>query len=80
MTVVGYFNPNAAPEMRRTQIGRYTDGQGADRSTLIGSDPAKVAYAVFANYLSVIGRRGEFSSIAGRVFNSEADVDSLLIF
>lgn len=80
MTVIGYFNPSGAPQMRRTQVGRYTDGQGADRSTLIGGDPAKVAYAVFANYLSVIGRRGEFSNIAGRIFNSEAEIDSLLIF
>jgi hypothetical protein len=79
MTVIGYYNPAGAPTQRRIQVGNYTDGQGVDRSTLIGADPAKAAYAVFANYLNAVGKLADFELYAPGVFSS-AELDSVLIF
>jgi hypothetical protein len=82
MTIVGYFNPSGVTPRSLLQIGNYTDGQGADGSTFVGSSTAKVAYAVFLNYLSVCGKMGQF-----RNFVAESDfptpaagLDSLLFF
>lgn len=80
MTVVGYFDPKGAPKMRRTQIGQFTDGQGADTSSLIGGEPSLVAYAVFANYLNLCGRLGDFSTLAPGVFADAKALDSVLLF
>jgi hypothetical protein len=81
MSVMGYFNPLATPEYIKPhgQIGAYTNGQGVDRSTLIGENPFMAGYAVFANYLSVCGRAGEFKNYHNRLF-SDAEHDSLLVF
>ena len=79
MTVIGYFDPNGPREQRRTQVGWYTEGQGAEQNTFIGAEPAKVAYAVFANYLNVIGRLGDFERYAPGIFSS-SELDRLLIF
>ena len=89
LTVIGYYNPLKAPTYRTSgtspkyQIGRYTDGQGADRSTLIGANVAKVAYAVFANYLYLMVGADKFAAqfalIAPGIFSS-TELDSVLIF
>jgi len=80
MTVMGYYSPDGAPAMRsNVQIGAYTDGQGADMSTLVGGQPIKAAYAVFANYLNICGRLGEFERLVPGVFTA-AELDSLLVF
>ncbi len=63
MTVIGYYRPDQAPAMTDVlQVGQYTDGQGVDRNSFIGADANKVAYAVFANYLQISGRLGEFDN------------------
>ena len=80
MTVVGYYHPDAPPKIKKQQVGHYTDGQGAERSTLIGSEPALVAYAVFANYLNICGKLGDFGSYAPGVFTGAGQLDSVLIF
>lgn len=80
MTVIGYYHPTKTPEMLRLQVGHYTNGQGAERSTLIGSEPALVGYAVLANYLNVLGRLSEFRTLAPGVFTTEAQLKSVLIF
>lgn len=80
MTVIGYYNPSGPPIMRRTQVGWYTDGQGADRSSLIGAEPAKVAWAVFANYLNAMGKLGRFEDFGRGVFISTSELESTLIF
>jgi hypothetical protein len=80
MTVIGYFDPKGPVDVQRVQIGQYTDGQGADASSLIGNDPALVAYAVFANYLNLLGRIGEFANFAPGIFTGKGELDSVLIF
>ena len=79
LTVIGYYNPNKAPEQRRLQVGEYTDGGTVNQNTLIGDDPSKVANAVLANYLSACGKIGEFEKTAQIAFRN-ADLDSVLIF
>lgn len=80
MAVIGYFNPDAAPVTRRQQVGAFTSGQGVDLKTLLGNLPNEVAHAVFANYLSVSGRLGEFTKLVpGSVINA-GNLDSVLIF
>lgn len=80
MTVIGYYDPKAPRKMIRHQVGYYTDGQGAERSTLIGSEPALVGYAVLANYLNICGRLSDFSKIAPGVFETAAKLKSVLLF
>lgn len=80
MTVIGYYKPDGAPKMRRTQVGHYTDGQGAERGTLIGSEPALVGYAVFANYLNICGKLDDFSTYAPGVFTGAGQLESVIIF
>ncbi len=80
MTVIGYYSPTGARETRRLQVGHYTNGQSANLDTLIGSDTSKVAYAVLANYLNLIGRIGDFERIAAGTGLTNQNVDSLLVF
>jgi hypothetical protein len=80
MTVIGYYRPDAPPAMRRSQVGHYTSGQVADGSTLIGSEPFKVAFAVLANYLNVIGKLGDFEKYAPSGLFTPAQLESLLIY
>lgn len=82
MSLVGVYHPSGAvPYRTKTsmQIGAYTDGQGADRTTIIGDNPALAGYACFANYLSFCGRINEFEKMVPGVFTS-GDLDKLLIF
>ncbi len=82
MTVMGLYLPDRAPQYavkERTQIGAYTDGQGVDRTTLIGASPSLGAYAALANYLSACGKLGQFSTLAPGVF-APAELESTLIF
>lgn len=74
MTVIGYYDPKGAPKLIKTQIGHYTDGQGAERDTFVGKNTSVVAYAVFANYLNMCGKLGEFEKY---VSNSEFPKDKL---
>lgn len=80
MTIVGFYDPKGPRNMIRQQVGYYTDGQGAERNTLIGSEPMLVGYAVLANYLNICGRLGEFASLAPGVFDSNAKLQSVLLF
>ncbi len=80
MTVIGFFDPKGPPEMIRSQVGQFTDGQGADPASVIGGNPTLVAYAAFANYLSVTGRLGEFSTYAPGVFTGTDELKKVLIF
>jgi hypothetical protein len=82
MTVLGYYNPKQAPKFYkdRMQIGYYNAGQGAERSTIIGSEPALVGYAAFANYLNICGKIADFSTYAPGVFTGKGELDSILIF
>ena len=66
--------------MIRKQVGRYTEGQGADRSTLTGNSPSLVAYAVFANYLNCCGMLGSFPEFAPGVFTGAGELKSVLLF
>lgn len=81
MSVVGCYSP-AGPVRyfdNRMQVGRYTNGQGADRSTIIGDSPQLAAYAAFANFLNVNGRISEFQRLAPGIFD-EAALQSVLVF
>ena len=82
MTVVGYYNPLAAPKLLKPgspQIGGYNVGQGADQSTIIGADPGKVAYASFANYLQVCGTLSANTDMFATVFGP-GNLDQVLLF
>jgi hypothetical protein len=80
MQIFGYYRPEGAPEYNKPnmQIGCFTNGQGADRSTLVGADPHRAALAVFANYCHIQGKLDEFKKIT-RVF-SDRDIEQLLVF
>lgn len=80
LTVMGYYNPKGPADQPRLQVGQYTDGQGADRDTIVGTDAKAAAYAVFANYLNVCGRLGEFENTAPRGIFTPAQLDSLMVF
>ncbi len=82
MTIVGFYHPKAAPKFHKNQIqiGYYTDAQAAERSTLIGSDPLLVAYAVFANYLNCSGLISKFNDLVPGVFTGAGELDSVLVF
>jgi len=73
MSVIGYFHPKKAPTyfQNRVQVGGYTNGQGADRSSVIGDSPLLAAYAAFANYLNVCGRINEFQILAPGIFDDQ---------
>jgi hypothetical protein len=82
MTVNGYYNPTAVPGLihpASPQIGAYNAGQGADQSTLIGSDPGKAAYATLANYLQVCGKLAANADTFTSVFGTGM-VDQVLLF
>ena len=83
MSIMGYFNPKQAPEYvgpAKIQLGYYSQGQGAETNTLLGNSPALVGYAVFANYLSVCGRLGEFHNFAPEVFLPKGQLESVVVF
>jgi hypothetical protein len=80
MTVLGYYRPEGAPTQTKIQVGAYTDGQGVDRSTFIGSDASKIAYAVFANYLNIQGRMGELADYLPDGVFTPAQLEQVLVF
>ena len=80
MTILGYYDPKGPPKMLRQQVGYYTSGQGAERETLIGSEPSLVGYAVLANYLNICGKLKDFNSIAPGVFTDPRQLESVLLF
>ena len=80
MTVIGYYRPEGPSKFIRQQVGYFNDGQGAERSTLIGTNPQLVGYAVFANYLNVQGRLGDFHKYLPQVFKDAKELESVLIF
>lgn len=80
MTIMGYYNPKGAPKMIRQQVGYYTDGQSAERTTLVGSEPTLVGYAVLANYLNIHGKLGEFQDYAPGIFTGAHQLESVLVF
>lgn len=79
MSVIGMYDPNGPRQQMRLQVGNFTDGEAADQSTLIGAQPVKVAYAVFANYLKSAGQLNRFEELLPGVF-STAEIDSILAF
>lgn len=80
MTVMGYYNPKAPPKFLRQQVGYYSDAQSAVRTTLIGSDPLLVGYAVFANYLNICGKLEDFHTFAPGIFTDPKQLESVLVF
>ncbi|MGE3975432.1 MAG: hypothetical protein AB7F59_12985, partial [Bdellovibrionales bacterium] len=80
MTVLGYYNPTRAPEMRRLQVGHYTNGQGADRDVFFGGNTSLVAYAVFANYLQAMGKLGDFTKYVPADKFPRERLDEILLF
>ncbi len=78
MSVLGYYNPYATPQLRRAQIGYYDMNGKVNSATLVG-EPIKAAYAAFANYLQVSGRLGDFERYAPGVFNNK-ELEEVLIF
>lgn len=81
LSVIGYYHPDQPVEyyQGRIQVGNYTEGQTADRTTLVGSSPALAAYSAFANYLNVAGKLGEFDQYAPGIF-SRTELESVLVF
>lgn len=79
MTVMGFYHPEKAPQLRRAQVGWYTDGQGAERSTLVGASTSAVSYVVLANYLYVCGRTDLYNLIPRNVLPVDR-IDEVLAF
>lgn len=80
LAVMGYYHPTKTPELRRAQIGNFTDGQGVNRESYVGAEPRRVAYTIFANYLSVNGKVGQFEQLAGVTGFDPSQVDLHLAF
>jgi hypothetical protein len=83
MSVIGLYDPKAAPRLikkDRYQIGSYTNGQGVERTSLIGDSPTLAAIAAFANYLSATGKIGELEKYVPRGTFSDDQIEDLLIF
>ncbi len=80
LTVIGFYDPKEPPRQRKQQVGSYVDGQAVDQTTTIGGEPAKVAYAVLANYLSACGQLSRFNDVAPRRVFSVEQMDEILIF
>jgi hypothetical protein len=80
LAVMGYFHPKKIPEMRKQQLGHFTDGQGVERTTYIGGDPKRVAYAILANYLQVNGKISDFKKLVPDSEFDYAQVDTHLVF
>ncbi len=78
--VAGFFHPTKVPEMRRLQLGAFTDGQAVDRSTYVGADPRRAAFALFLNYLAVHGETGSFSRLVPETDFSASEIDAHLLF
>ncbi len=82
LSVIGFYDPASIPTYRTSnsmQIGHFTNGQGVNRDTLLGASPSLASYAVFANYLNLNGRLGDFNEYTARPFTSEG-LDSILVF
>jgi hypothetical protein len=80
MTVMGFFHPTQTPRLIREQVGHYTDGQGVERSTLIGGNPQLAAYAVLANFLNCCGKLSLFHELLPSAFAGAGELDSVLVF
>jgi hypothetical protein len=82
MTILGFYHPTAAPKYHNNQIqiGSYDDSQAAVRTTIIGSDPLQVAYAVVANYMNCAGLISNFNNVLPGIFTGPGELDSVLIF
>ena len=80
-TIIGVYDPSNTVKQRRLQVGRYTDGEVADTSTIIGGDVTKVATAVFINYLNASGRLDLYQTVfgAGQPIAAQ-DLDSVICF
>ncbi len=68
------------PKLIRTQVGHYTDGQGAERDTFIGKNTSIVAYATFANYLQLCGKLGDFSKYITNAEFPQEKLNDVLVF
>lgn len=53
--VIGFLSLNGAPQLKKFQIGFFTNGQAASNQPLIAKAPANEGFAVFANYLASLG-------------------------
>jgi len=80
LTVVGVIRPQGAASMRKTQLGSFTAGQGADTTSLFGVDTKLVALSVFANYLSLSGKINLFESVVTGSSLSSTNLDQVLMF
>lgn len=83
ITVIGYYNPKGVSFRSSViQLGNYTPGQGADGSTDLGGSTARVGFAVLANYLSVVGKMGDFRRYVNEseLPTPGAGLDSFLLF
>lgn len=83
LVVVGYFNPAAAPELIRTQIGYFTGtmtNQGAAAGTLVGNNPAMMANVVALNYYAIAKRIDLFQKVAGLTAIPPERINDMLLF
>ncbi len=79
-TIMGYYDPLRVPQLRRTQLGHFTEGQIADRSTFVASRLENVAYATVLNYLSASQNLSELRLILGTGDMPDDQVDEMIAF
>ncbi len=80
LAIAGFFHPTRVPEMRKLQLGHFTSGQAVDRSTYVGAEPKRAAYALFLNYLAAHGEAGQFSRYVNETEFSSSEIDAHLLF
>jgi hypothetical protein len=77
---VAFYNPAGKPALTRSQVGNYTDGQGADRETFFGGNPTLVSYIMLLNYLKASGRMDLQPILAPANVFPQAEIPKVLGF
>lgn len=90
LTVVGYYRPEGAMNLVRTQVGYYNAGQSANLETLsgLGAKVNKVAAVTFANYLRLLNPTENMSDFKAKLdkvvpsdmFKDAKELESCMFF
>lgn len=81
MSYILYFNPQGRQATKSYQLGWFTSGQVADDRFITGGSAELAAAAVFANYLQLNGKLGQFTNIVQSAsLSTTAQLDSVVKF
>lgn len=79
LSVLGYFHPTRAVQLKKQQVGYYTDTGLVEMKTSVGPGPERMALGTLINYLNLHGAVGQFESVADTRLQPN-EIDELLVF